>query len=81
MIGKRGRPISIFPEQVKFEGTAFKLRNREVKHSKSCGFLSLTKRFIGRRFDIILIPKDIKQFEDVKNEKQEDNEVQTENIG
>jgi hypothetical protein len=79
MIGKRGRPISIFPEQVKFEGMAFKLRNREVKKSKSCGFLSLTKRFIGRRFDIILVPKDINQFKEVENETEENNESPTEN--
>ncbi|MFA7654428.1 MAG: hypothetical protein WCX97_05365 [Candidatus Magasanikbacteria bacterium] len=79
MKGLRGRPISIFPENVEFNGTAFKLRNREVKKSKSCGFLSLTKRFIGRRFDIILVPKDINQFKEVENETEENNEIPTEN--
>jgi hypothetical protein len=52
-------------EDVEFKGRAYKRKKRKVVDGTNSGIIYITKRFIGKEFDVILIPR-----EDEKTEQQ-----------
>jgi len=45
-------------KEVEFYGQAYKTENRIIRNHNNIGILILPKRFIGKKFNVLLIPKD-----------------------
>jgi len=45
-------------KEVEFHGQAYKTDGRIIRNHNNIGILILPKRFIGKKFNVILIPKD-----------------------
>jgi hypothetical protein len=53
--------IQYYLEDVKYEGKAYKKLDKVVFEGSKSGILFVPKRFSGRVFDVILIPKEVKE--------------------
>jgi hypothetical protein len=56
-------------QELEFKGKAYRKNSRKIIKSNTVGLLTLPMRFIGKTFDIILIPKE------VENEKSEQSQA------